>query len=62
MPRKFPPKPSFPAQDTVAANEENTAKSLTEMFPFVCLLGFFSVIAEDPGVSMSLKVLIFCQE
>lgn len=55
----FSPKHSFPAQDSVATNEENMA-SLKVLLCLSTGSSFYN--GKKPVVSMSLKVLKFCQE
>lgn len=60
MPRMLFPKHSFPAQNSVAANEENTASTSAECF--LCLpMGSSFCNGKNLLLSMSLKVLKFCQ-
>lgn len=61
MPRMLFLKHSSPAQDSVATNEENTASTLVECFPLLSCKEFI-LQWEESLVSMSLKVLKFCQE
>lgn len=61
MPRMLFLKHSSPAQDSAATNEENTVSTSVECFPLLSRRVFI-LQWEESVVSMSLKVLKFCQE
>lgn len=53
MPRMLSPKHSFPAQDSVASNEENTASTSVECFPLLIYREFILQWVESFSIKES---------